>query len=147
MCFAPGLVKNTLGPSGIRTRDLPMIKSSKDWVSSGVLNPLFNGSGFKLSSSWVAQLVGALVCNPVGWCRVRVRIRSRSYNRNIKKFGLVLTVIYLHIYIYIYMMKYIYIWWKTKNIFILISITNLTSRNAKSIWNNFETPGTPIFLL
>ena len=32
----------------------------------------------------MAQLVGALVCNPVGWCRVRVRIRSRSYNRNIK---------------------------------------------------------------
>ena len=24
MCFAPGLVKNTLGPSGIRTRDLPI---------------------------------------------------------------------------------------------------------------------------
>ena len=24
MCFAPGLVKNTLGPSGIRTHDLPI---------------------------------------------------------------------------------------------------------------------------
>ena len=24
MCFAPGLVKNTLGQSGIRTRDLPI---------------------------------------------------------------------------------------------------------------------------
>ena len=48
---------------------------------SGIGTPLLTQS---LLSSCVAQLVGALVCKPVGWCRVRVRIRSRSYNRNIK---------------------------------------------------------------
>ena len=53
----------------------------------------------------MAQLVGALVCKPVGWCRVRVRIRSRSYNRNIKiRVGVnchLSTYIYIYIYIYI----------------------------------------------
>ena len=48
----------------------------KEWNWNSAAHPI----------SWVAQLVGALVCKPVGWCRVRVRIRSRSYNRNIKWF-------------------------------------------------------------
>ena len=36
---------------------------------------------------------------------------------------------------------------KTKKIFILASITNLTFKKAKSISNNFETPRTPSFFL
>ena len=41
------------------------LKSSKDWVSSGVLNPLFNGSGFKFEENNSVELSSNLNPEPL----------------------------------------------------------------------------------
>ena len=91
----------------------------------------------------MAQLVGALVCNPVGWCRVRVRIRSRSYNRNIKiRVGVnchLPTYIYIYIYIYIIFLNFFVSANRNRNTCCDIAVTaSGINRNAHAQNKTFE---------
>ena len=93
MCFAPGLVKNTLGPSGIRTRDLSITSRMLYQLSH---RPLDCQTAEMFLSIYVYIYIYIYV-----YIYIYIYIYLCIY---------IYIYIYVYIYIYIYISMYIYIY-------------------------------------